>query len=223
MREIIKKYKREVCVGIVVSLITTVIWKCGDWLIAIAPAAGTSIFGALTNMLYFLAATYTDNFVLRLFIFCVLGVLTGTIIQPVKDGIKIYKSALALEKRSKVSSTETQNDKAEIDMREVKAREKREASSRIPQLIKDGKQVGKSTILLIISVVFTYVFVVFCLLTPMRLHNEFEQDLLKIAPYIEESEITRLKSDWVYMRSKSEYDAIYTTIDEVKADHSLPQ
>lgn len=68
-----------------------------------------------------------------------------------------------------------------------------------------------------------YFLVVFFVTMPMNLQNKFEQDLVKIAPYVEEDEITQLKSDWVCMRSKPEYDVIYTTIDKIKEEYSLPK
>lgn len=47
--------------------------------------------------------------------------------------------------------------------------------------------------------------------------------MVKIAPYVEEAEIIQLKSDWVCMRSKSEYDKIYKIIDQVKEEYLLPK
>ena len=37
MRKLYEKYKREIWVGVVVSLITAAIIKLGDWLITVAP------------------------------------------------------------------------------------------------------------------------------------------------------------------------------------------
>ena len=50
----------------------------------------------------------------------------------------------------------------------------------------------------------------------------YQRDLLKIAPYIEQQELDRIKSDWVCMQTKEDYEEIYKQIDEIKNEHSLP-
>lgn len=223
MRKIYEKYKREIWVGVVVSLITAAIIKLGDWLMTVAPSVGASIFVTFSNIIYSSAATYTDNFLLRLIIFSGLGMLAGTTVSTIKKGINIYKSVLRLEKRVKGLPKERLNKITEEALSEEKTEKKSEKPESIPMLIQNGKQIGKSSILLIILIVLMYFFIIFFVTTPMSLHNKFEQDLVKIAPYVEEVEITQLKSDWVCMRSKSEYDIIYSVIDKVKEKYSLPK
>ena len=92
----------------------------------------------------------------------------------------------------------------------------------IPDLIKQGKKVGKSAILMVIMIAFMYVILTFFVGTPMALSNQFEQDIIKIAPYVEETEIKQLKSDWACMRSKADYEDIYEKINAVKDEHELP-
>lgn len=223
MRKFCEKYKREIWVGVIVSLITAAIIKLGDWLITIAPSVGTSIFGTFSNIIYSLAATYTDNFPLRLIIFSGLGLLVGTTGSTIKKGINVYKSVLCLEKKTKDLPTERLNKITEDALLKQKAEKKSEKPESIPMLIQEGKQIGKNSILLVVLIVFMYLLIISFVTTPMSLHNKFEQDLVKIAPYVEEDEITQLKSDWVCMRSKSEYDVIYSTIDKAKENYSLPK
>ena len=94
MRELYRKYKREIWIGVVVSLVTTVIIKFGDWLIAIAPLVGSSILGTVSNIMYSLAASYADNFLLELLIFSGLSVLAGTAVLTIRDGINVYKAVI---------------------------------------------------------------------------------------------------------------------------------
>jgi hypothetical protein len=57
----------------------------------------------------------------------------------------------------------------------------------------------------------------------MNLYNKFEQDMIKIAPYIEAEQVTHLRSDWVCMRSQADYDEIYDVINQVIEDNNLPK
>ena len=70
--------------------------------------------------------------------------------------------------------------------------------------------------------VFLYLFIIFFVTTPMELSNKFEQDIIKVTPYVEEKDIEQLKSDWVCMRSKSDYDVLYEYIDKIKTENKLP-
>lgn len=223
MRELYRKYKREIWIGVVVSLVTTVIIKFGDWLTAIAPLVGSSILGTVSNIIYSLAATYADNFLLEFLIFSGLSVLAGTAVLTIRDGINVYKAVINLEKKTKNLSEEKLGEISVEVLTKPKAKENCGNADNIPILVKKGKQLGKHSILLIILIVLMYFLVVFFVTMPMNLQNKFEQDLVKIAPYVEEDEITQLKSDWVCMRSKPEYDAIYITIDKTKEEYSLPK
>lgn len=101
MKELYIKHKREIWVGVVVSLITAAIIKLGDWFITVLPTIGTSVFETLSNVLYSLAATYTDNTILKIILLSGFSFLVGSSIKTVTDGFKIYKSALRLEKTVK--------------------------------------------------------------------------------------------------------------------------
>lgn len=223
MKKLYERYKREIWVGVVVSLITAIIMKLGEWLVMIAPSVGTSVLGAFLNIIYSMAATYTDNVLLRLIIFGGLGVIVGVAISSIKKGVNVYREVLYLEKRTKNLSTESLNKITEDALPEEPIKKEDKKFESIPTLIQEGKQIGKISILLIVLIVLMFLLIILFVTTPMRLHNKFEQDLVKIAPYIEETEITRLKSDWVCMRSKQEYDAICSTIDKVKENYSLPK
>ena len=55
----------------------------------------------------------------------------------------------------------------------------------------------------------------------MNFYNKFSRDITKIAPYVEERDIKLLQSDWVRMRSKSDYDEIYEKINEIVETNEL--
>lgn len=222
MKALYKKYKREVWVGVIVSLITTAILKFGDWLVAIIPSVGISIFEALSDVLYILAASHSDNLLLRILLLGGFSVLVGSIAGSTIDGIEMYKSSLRLEKKSKKFSSEEINKTKEEALTELKNESEQDEQNSVSEIVKKGKKLGKSAILTIVLIVFTYVFITFFITTPMSLSNQFDKDIIKIAPYVEESEITQLKSEWVCMESKSDYDEIYDKVNMVKEEHDLP-
>lgn len=223
MKELYNKYRREIWVGVVVSLITTAILKFGDWVIAVVPMVGITLFDTISNVLYSLAATHTDNLLLRILLFGSFSVLVGTVAKSSIEGMKLYMLTLQLEKKTKKCSTE---EIKKIDEK-VAAEQNNEAKQSKPngilETIQKGKRIGKSAIQIVILTIFFYLFLTFFVTTPMSLYNKFQQDVVKIAPYVEAYEVTKLQSDWVCMRSKADYDEIYTVIDQVIDENALPK
>lgn len=222
MKEIYNKYKREIWVGVVVSLITTAILKFGDWVIAVVPSVGITLFDTISNVLYSMAATHTDNHLLRLILFGGFSVLVGTGAKASINGMKLYRNSLRLEKRTKKYSDEEIKKIDEEVAAEQNAKTRKSKPDGILETIKEGKRIGKSAIILVILTVFIYLFLAFFVTTPMSLYNNFQQDMVKIAPHVEASAVTQLQSDWVCMRSKADYDEIYAVIDRVIEENSLP-
>ena len=222
MKALYNKYKREVWIGVVVSLITTAVLKFGDWLVDIVPAVGSSVFETISNIVYSLAATYSDNVILNILLLGSFSFLVGTLAKFIAKGLHLFKSSLRLERNSrKFSSVELEeiNEQASIELENER---NKNTQNTIPELIQHGKRIGKSAVLTLVLIVFTYIFITFSVITPMSLSNKFEQDIAKIAPYVEESETIQLKSDWVCMRSKADHDVIYERINQVKEEHDLP-
>ena len=222
MKGFCNKYKKEIWVGVVVSLITAAIIKIGDWFVNVIPTIGTSIFETISNILYSSAATYSDNIVLRLILFSGFGVLIGLSTKTITDGLKIYKAALRLEKNSKNLPEDKLKEINEQATAELEGEKKFNESETIHELVQKGKKVGKGAVLIIIITAFMYLFIIFFITTPMSLSNEFEQDIVKIAPYVEENDVKQLKSDWACMRSKADYDELYKYIDKIKTENNLP-
>ena len=54
MKAVYQTYKRDIWIGIVVSLITAAIIKIAEWLVAVAPSVGTSVSETLSNIIYIL-------------------------------------------------------------------------------------------------------------------------------------------------------------------------
>ena len=222
MKELYEKYKREVLVGVVVSIITAVIIKFGDWIIAVAPTVGTTILETVTNTIYTLAAIHTDSFLWTILTCGGLGFLIGMMSSSIKRGIHLYGAARHLEKITKGLHQKDLDKLTEKVKSEINEKKSEETES-LSMIIQKGKQGGKASISLVFTIALLYLFIHFFLITPMNLYNRFTQDMVKIGPYVEETQIIQLKSDWVCMRSKADYDAIYILIDQTRAEYSLPK
>ena len=222
MKGLYNKYKKEIWIGVVVSIITAAIIKIGDWFVKVIPTIGTSIFETISNILYSSAATYSDNLILRIILLSGFSALVGLSTKTITDGLMIYKAALRLEKNSKKFSEDKLNEINEQATAELESEKKSKKTETIPELVEKGKKAGKSVVQFILITAFTYLFIIFFITAPMSLSNEFEHDIVKIAPYVEENDVKQLKSDWVCMRSKADYDELYKYIDKIKAENNLP-
>lgn len=220
MKELCRKYKSEIIVGIIVWVITTTLFSFGKWLVVIAPSVGNSIFETYSNLICYMAATHSDGFTSMVLVSLVFGALLGTVIIEIKIGLTSYKKFYNYEKE--ISKT-LKKDFNEVENEIVLEQEGESDNEYTKTLIKKGKK--NSIIVIIIGIIFISLFstIYISIAEPRKLYANFEQDIIKIAPYVEEIEITQLKSDWVCMRSKSDYEEIYVIIDEVKEKHSLPK
>ena len=197
MKGLYNKYKKEILIGVVVSLITAVIIKLGDWFVEVLPTISSSVFETISNILYSSAATYADNIVLKLILLGGFSFLVGLSTKTITDGLKIYKTALRLEKNSKKFSEDKLNEKNEQVTTEFECEKKSNKIESIPEIVQKGKKVGKSVALFVTTIAFLYMFTIFFVTTPMNLSNKFEHDIVKITPYVEEKDITQSDFNWL--------------------------
>ncbi len=222
VKELYKKYRREIWVGVVVSLITSAIVKFGDWLLNIAPTIGNNLFDTVSNTLYSLAATHNDNILLHVLLFGGFSILAAYSSKSIIDCLKAYKNAFDLELKCKKYGQDVLEEIADVALAEKINENKQIERKSVPELVQHGKKLGHSAIRLALMVLFAYLFMAFFITAPMTISNNFKSDIVKIAPYVEEYDVKKLQSDWVCMRSKADYDQIYEVIDGVKEAHKLP-
>lgn len=223
MKDKLKKFGFKIGSEVIVSLITAAILAFVNWFIEIAPTVGNSIFKTTSNVLYSLAATYSDSFILRIILLGGFGFLVGSVLKGIIDSLKMYKSIIYIEKEREKYNDEMQSEiiqkafqKAQVKLNEVDDKEK------FKFIVDKGKKDGKIALGFLALIVFIYVFISFFVMTPMNLSNKFSRDITSIAPYVEEQDIKLLQSDWVCMRSKADYDEIYKIIDNIKETYKLP-
>lgn len=215
----LKKYKKDIFIGVIVSIITAAVLKFADWILDITPSAGHSIMASLTNIIYSIAATQGDNFILTIFLSAFLGVLIGISISTIKSGIFVLRKTLQIEKIKEGQNVE-KSEKFLTKGTLGKNTDTKEAD--IKKTIREGKKVGIITIFFAVFILTVYLFVSVFILRPVNIRDKFDRDIIMIYPYVEESAIYELKSEWVCMRSKDDYNKIYAYIYQIKLEYSLP-
>lgn len=219
MRKWLYDHKREIFVGIVVWGITTLISFVGKWFLETAPTIGNSIVDTLNNIVYTIAATTSDDFLSMLIFSGFIGIMTASTITAIQAGVSTQRAVHRMEKSI--------SDKSEEELKNFEEQLSRGLALpkkvRIKDTIRSGKRLRVPLIILILLVIFLYIFSFFFVLYPISIKNKFDRDITMIYPYVEEATIHKLESNWVCMRSKSDYDDLYRYIDQIQIDNSLPK
>lgn len=212
MKECWNNYKREISIGVIVSIITTMVIKCGDWLVKAVPAAGLSI----TNYIYYSAASISDAVLTEIVIVLIVGLLFSVAI------IVLGKSHKATKKLKNVcNELEKQNANVPIAEEIVVNEDIDDNESEIrffKSLLKKGNRLN---IFFILVIILYFSFLIIGLVKPAELSQSFERDITMIHPYVDDADIIQLESDWVRMKTKSDYEEIYEFIDNVKVEYML--
>lgn len=219
MKKWIGDHKREIIVGVVVWGITALLSFAGKWFLDVAPTIGNSIIDTLSNTAYTIAATTADDFLSTLILAGFVGILTGSGVSSILAGISTQRAVHRMEKDI--------SDKSEEELKELEAQLSKELALpeqvRIKDTIRSGKKLKAPLIILILLIIFLHIFLFFFVLYPSSIKNKFDRDITMIYPYVEEATIHKLRSNWVCMRSKSDYDDLYLYIDQIQIDNSLPK
>jgi len=93
--------------------------------------------------------------------------------------------------------------------------------SKVKEYNKNTKRLNFFTIILIILlIILSFVFIIYEYM-PVRLKNTFDNNIIKITPYVETHDIEMLKSDWVRMTSREDYINIKEQIDTIIEKNNL--
>lgn len=217
MKGFVRKYKREVIVGVVVSLITAAIIKLGDWIITVTPAFGQTLVSTMQNIIYMTAATQTATTVDRLLFGSLSGLFMGTFLALIGMGFKEWFRALKLERMINKRSAATGQCE-----RKPENPASKESESAVKNLIAEAKHLGYKAMGVAALLIVVYLFSQIAIVKPAQLWSDFQNDITMIAPYIESHELLQLRSEWVRMRNKEDYVTLYQYIDGVKQTNNLP-
>lgn len=214
-----KKYYKEISIGIIVSFITTGIVKSVDWFVNIAPAAGNSLWKFLSNTFFICVAQTSETSWLEALYGLFFGIVIGCIGEIIRRTLKISNQSIKdcneLINRIKQNEYNPVETKPETSCKET-VKEKAVA------VVKKAQKYKKYAIALIATIVlFIALWTGFNLL-PYGLWTKYQRDLIKITPYIEQHELDIIKSKWVCMQNKEDYDDIYRQINTIKEENDLP-
>ena len=218
IKALLKSSKRDIIIGIVVFVLTSSLSALYHAIKNSAPEVAMSVLGLFRGIIYTSAAKQRSDSLLSLLISIGIGIGLSTFIMMVAKSLQL-------------ANKEIKRNKMRVDKLGQPSQEKQEtlSSSSIemkgdPEETKIAlaRKLKKITVGMIVLVVLAFfIFILICFL-PNSLWNTFENDLTMIAPYSDSKTILTLQSDWVQMRTKEDYQAIYNTINEIKKSNSLP-
>ena len=221
-------YKRELIVGIVVSLATALIMQTANWFVATAPAMGNSVWATIKNLIYSSAATQSNLSVLSIVLTYALAyIISSCYLIPTTSLISIYKEKKTLEKLEDLLVTMNPNSEKSEDLKEKAHLEfskllKENLSKKQSHKNSDSKTIKKVFVLATFLIVLLTLYGILFLLLPLNFVDRFQLAINAVTPYCDTYTIQKLESDWVCMRSEEEYQEIYKVIDEIKQEHQLP-
>lgn len=224
MRDYLKNHKHEIIIGAVGSLIGAFIMGVGNWFISTAPKIGISILETVLNVIYTLAATQTSySLIITITYYFVLSAFLAPIIIPFGKALRVFVKILKTEHKLKTLSDESisvLNEHTTLDLYDEPEPSKKEEET-IHILIKKQKQTIIQIIFACVSAIACCFFIILFVIAPAKLREKFDRDITIIHPYVEEQQVLQLKSDWLLMKSKSDYNSIYEYMNMIKEENDL--
>lgn len=214
----VEKYAKEILISVIVSLVTAGVIKGIDWIRKIAPTAGNSIWSFFSNSFITKSARITETSLISLLFVALLGIAVAYVFYIMTNVLrqtkKTIKDADDIIEDINNPITKNSKEKNKITTKEVKTEAK--------NIIRETKRMRRVTLAAIVFFVLYFGNILLFDILPHILWTEYQRDLVKIAPYIEEQELTMIKSDWVCMQNKEDYDEVYNRINKVKDENGLP-
>ena len=225
MKEWWKKHKNEVYVGIISCFLTSLIFAFIRWIVSSGPMVGGSILSALVNSIYKSAGRSSYFSIINSFyLFVCIFSLGGVVYVAISVFSTVHKTMLALDLEDKIGSVEQDEKITSEQIEELKRDLKKVTDANVkkePSLRKRTKQLRLSAIMTIICFIVSISLTVFYTMVPIYMRNNFDLSLTQIAPYVEEQELLNVKSKWVSMETREDYQEIIEYIDNVKTENGL--
>lgn len=138
------------------------------------------------------------------------------IMQCMESTLSLYKTNTREKEKKALTSIDQKSSEIESQ------------TEQLNKLITTNKKLRKIEIILkVLSVIFCLIYVlIFCYviiyeLAPTFCKEEFDRKIIQITPYIEKRDIDILKSKWVTMKSKDDYDIISNEINRILVENNL--
>lgn len=225
LKEAFVKYKSQIVVGVICSIITALLLNIGEWILEAVPSAGTGIGNKLVNTYYTIAAKENGNEIPLLLLSMFLGVIVAAGLSIAKKGIIVGN---AIDKIIKIISlsenaqSESERKSLMLECQKIAEKAGMRNSQDQNYVVTTSKKVRRAGITLILLVVVLVSSVFGFVVGPITTYTKFQRDIIMINPYIESAESIKLQSDWVLMKSKADYIKIYRYINGIKETHDLP-
>ena len=220
LKEWCKKHASEIVVGIICTIIPTAFVKLWNLLVEVGPTAGNSLVRFVSNYFYISLSKATEYSVFSMFFSAVFGFGVVYIVSLAAKGFSASKSII--NDASEII-TKLHNKDEELPSGENKPKiTDEEIENEAKKIVKQGKKMKRLTIIciMVFAIYFTDIFA-FTML-PNAMWREYQRDIIKIAPYVENKELEIIKSNWTCMQTKEDYDNIYEYINKVKKENQLP-
>lgn len=224
MKNFFVKHKSEILIGLLTSILGTILWNFLGVFFSALPDAGNSIVIAWGNAIYESAGSITPyafsletrfGFVLLFIIIICVNVVYR--IKHIKKTNKVIKYARLSETERNLLLISDEMDESidiasfqEQDVGKLMKNAQKKRNADIRSLFSD-------VILNIIALIIT----LSCILYPALLNNKFVRASTIIHPYITEEQYIQLQSDWCRMKSKDDYDAINEFIIDIQNENQL--
>lgn len=214
----IKRHAKEIVIGVIVSIVTTCIFTGAKWIIEIAPEASNLIWQSFLNAFCAAAAKTSDSSLISFVYSIVFGSFAAYVYNHMNQ--RLHKTKELIAKTEELLDAVSNPNLAEKD--DEKEISTDALKNKLEQTIKDVKKGRRTSIvwIVLLALYFGHIFVFYFM--PHSLWTEYQRDLMRIAPYMEEQDMDQLKSDWACMQTKADYDEIYERIDKIKEEHDLP-
>lgn len=185
-----------------------------------------NLWGALVNYYYQSCANADIKEPLITIIAVVFCAIYG---MPIVNGFFEFSSILKTKKEIKEIEAEIKSESNETKLQSIhESSEVNEAPVTMHslqlRLQKIKKNLMKKALLNALIILLNFIVLlnlIFFQITAIIHKSSFDQYLILITPYTEVSQINLLKSDWIRMESKSDYDKIDKVISDIVEKNSL--
>lgn len=215
-----KNYKKEILVGVITSLLSSMIAWFAGWILESAPQIGATLPATIENIIYTKAASVTEFtpflLVLELVSIAVMTAVLAVVFLIATSKLRIQKDSERMLKKM-IADAELEKYREESQTPEGEIIYRRKFRRRISDMDKESRRLSRKLWMLLslntLLIALLMSAMVHFVQKPIKLKEQFDLEIQIIAPYVEEDVITKLKSDWVLMYSKEQYLEIYDVID----------
>lgn len=213
-----KFFTKENILGVVQSIVATFLLAIFTPIIDIGKSVASKGWIALSDYFFYSCAHITDGQFLSYFAFCAfLWIMLWAIRHPI-SAFSSLNDKKTLSNSSNPNVKEPQKSSEDIPEIVKLAIELKESQKKLKVLEIETKIFA--IIAIIVDILFLCNIVIFQFI-PTIYKDEFDRRITQITPYVEEEEIDLLKSDWVSMTTKSDYDLIDDAIKRIVTENGL--